>query len=145
LATLELDISLSRLSADKPSAIFRLRGTFIPNTTDARVFTSGTAVPNLNPNDVALMLGLSVEPLDQIQQQLLALVPVSTMPDTLAMVTKEDPAVLVEKIAKHLVNYVSGFSDQGFTPAAMNVVANWYQLIVGKVKTAGVEFLYKED
>ena len=57
----------------------------------------------------------------------------------------KDPIVLVEKIAKHLVNYVSGFSEQGFNPAAMNIIANWYQLFVGKVKATGLDFLNKDD
>jgi hypothetical protein len=132
-----------RLSNDKPSAIFRLRGTFIPNAATAthNAFTSGLA-PSDPTNDVALMLGLSIEPLAQIQPQLLALTPAQPRP---VQDPTKDPIVLVEKIAKHLVNYVSGFSEQGFNPAAMNIIANWYQLFVGKVKATGLDFLNKDD
>ena len=52
---------------------------------------------------------------------------------------------LVEKILKHLINYVSGFADQGITPAAMTVIANWYQLFMRKVQSGGLAFLDREE
>jgi Protein of unknown function (DUF775) len=134
-----------RLSNEKPSAIFRLRGTFIPNATTAahNAFTSSISAPTPT-SDATVVLGLSIEPLSQIQPQLLALTPVAPTGRS-ASDQANDAVVLVEKIAKHLINYVSGFSDQGFTPAAMNIVANWYQLFIGKVKTTGLDFLNKLD
>jgi len=63
------------------------------------------------------------------------------MPGNLAV----NPTVLVEKIVKHLINYISGFAEKGFTPESMTVIANWYQLFIGKVQTRGLGFLDKED
>jgi p-aminobenzoyl-glutamate transporter AbgT len=86
------------------------------------------------------VLGLSIEPLAQIIPQFSQIVPGTTK-----ATAPVDPAVLVEKILKHFVNYVSGFAADGFTPAAMNIVSNWYQLVSRKVRLGGLEFLDRED
>jgi len=142
---------LGMLSNEKPSAIFRLRGTYNQTSTStSHTAFSGatTGAPNAS-NDVAAVLGLSIEPLPQILAQL------STLP---AQVAKpgglmQDPTLLAERIVKHLFNYVAGFAGGGgrggnVTPelsVPMNVIVKWYESFMSKVKAGGIGFLERED
>ena len=131
-----------RLSNEKPSAIFRLKGTG---------FTSGTSTINafstfsqqgVQQNDVTATLGLSIEPLTEIQSQMQTLPSALTKPGVDLM---RDPTVLAERIVKHLFNYVSGFTGgSGMSPdvaVPMSVIAKWYESFMGKIRAGGVGFL----
>ncbi|KAF8062441.1 inositol metabolism protein Opi10 [Lyophyllum atratum] len=141
-----------RISNEKPSAIFRLRGTFNQpsSSTSHTAFssTSPTQPTTTTTNDVTAVLGLSIEPLPQIQAQL------ATLPTTMARAGGEgngvgkDPTLLAERIVKHLFNYVAGFVGGGVSPelaVPMNVIVKWYESFMGKVRAGGVGFLERED
>ena len=151
-----------RLSNDKPSAIFRLRGTFSAQSTDTHaVFTEATTV---DPSTLTAILGLSIEPLPQILQELAALPP-STSTSTPALaggpsaatvtLARANPAadatLLAERVVKHLFNYLSSFvggNPQGMSPDVMiplGMVARWYESFVGKVRNSGIGFLERQD
>jgi hypothetical protein len=142
-----------RLSNEKPSAIFRLRGTFTPsnpNTTITAAFSTTTNGQNIfqqqQSQDVTAVLGLSIEPLSQIAAQ------VQSLPSSLVkpgVDLTRDPTVLAERIVKHLFNYISGFTGGGgMSPQAMipmGVIAKWYENFLNKVKAGGMGFLERDD
>ncbi|GLB40005.1 putative DUF775-domain-containing protein [Lyophyllum shimeji] len=158
---------LGMLSNEKPSAIFRLRGTYNPTSTFAPTPTLGSPAPpppGAPPNDVAAVLGLAIEPLPQILAQL------STLPSQVAKPSSagagavgagaaQDPTKLAERIVKHLFNYVSGFAGAGGagaggggrggvspeTAVPMNVIVKWYESFMAKVKAGGTGFLEREE
>ncbi|EGN92165.1 hypothetical protein SERLA73DRAFT_191499 [Serpula lacrymans var. lacrymans S7.3] len=142
---------LGMLSNEKPSAIFRLRGTFSSSSTAAshNAFTSSTMnmAPNAS-NDVTAILGLSIEPLTQIQPQISSLSSsvTNTIPDL-----SRNPSLLAERIVKHLFNFISGFVPGGgiaTTPDSvvpMAVIVRWYESFTTKVKAGGVGFLERGD
>jgi len=146
---------LGMLSNEKPSAIFRLRGTFTPsnpNTTITAAFSTTSMGQNVfqqqQSQDVTAILGLSIEPLSQIAVQ------VQSLPSSLikpGVDLTRDPTVLAERIVKHLFNYISGFTGGGggmMSPQAMipmGVIAKWYEIFLNKVKAGGVGFLERDD
>ena len=143
-----------RLSNEKPSAIFRLRGTFTPSNPNTNITTAFSTTPNgqntfqqQQSQDVTAVLGLSIEPLSQIAVQVLSLP--SSLVKAGADLTR-DPTVLAERIVKHLFNYISGFTGGGgmMSPQAMipmGVIAKWYENFLNKVKAGGVGFLERDD
>ena len=146
-----------RLSNDKPSAIFRLRGTFSAQSTDTHAVFTGAAT--VDPSTLTAILGLSIEPLPQILQQLAALptsnpTPTPGGPSAVA-VARANPAadatLLAERVVKHLFNYLSSFvggNPQGMSPDVMiplGMVARWYESFVGKVRNSGIGFLERQD
>ncbi|EAU84093.2 inositol metabolism protein Opi10 [Coprinopsis cinerea okayama7 len=143
------------LSNDKPSAIFRLRGTFssasTPNSSAQNVFSQQSAVPQ--GSDVTAILGLAIEPLAQIQTQIASL-PASQVNAALTSnaltkpPTVTDAVILAEKVVKHLLNYLSGFT--GGSPGAdvaipMSIIVKWYESFMNKLKTGGVGFLERQE
>ncbi|KAF9525256.1 hypothetical protein CPB83DRAFT_818788 [Crepidotus variabilis] len=136
---------LGMLSNEKPSAIFRLRSTFSSSTTSATQdrFSSFLAAPN----DVIAILGLSIEPLAQLQVQLASLQSAGVLVESRPDLTR-DPAALAERIVKHLFNYISGFTGGGVTPEVavpMSLIAKWYESFLGKVRAGGVGFLERAE
>ena len=138
---------LLRLSNEKPSAIFRLRGSFTPHSSSTHTAFSSAplSAPNVS-DDVTAILGLSIEPLVQIQNQM------STLPSTVAKSRQDpmrDPTVLAERIVKHLFNYVSGFAGGGgVTPESvvpMSIIARWYDIFLSKVRAGGIGFLERGE
>ncbi|THU95935.1 DUF775-domain-containing protein [Dendrothele bispora CBS 962.96] len=136
---------LGMLSNEKPSAIFRLRGTFTPSTTYG-AFNAGQPTEASLPTDVTAILGLSVEPLDQIHAQM------GSLPSFIAKPNQDpskDPTVLAERIVKNLFNYLSSFTGGGpLTPdvaVPMGLIAKWYEGFMSKVKNSGVAFLEREQ
>lgn len=134
-----------RLSNEKPSAIFRLRGTYTPTTANG-AFDSGMSM-SPDSTDVVSVLGLSIEPLSDIELQLATLPAalVKPRPDL-----SQDPTLMAEKIVKNLFNYVSGFaggngsvSPQFSIP--MGLIAKWYEIFMSKVRNGGIGFLERED
>lgn len=93
--------------------------------------------------DVTAILGLSIEPLTAIQSQL------QSLPPSPGSDLTKDPTKLAERVVKHLLNYLSGFT--GGSPLGpdalipMNIVAKWYENFIGKVKAGGVGFLERGD
>lgn len=107
-----------------------------------------SSTPLANSGDDNAVLGLSIEPLQEIQSQL-ASIPSATVKSVVADPTR-DPTILAERIAKHLFNYISGFvgGGGGVTPelaVPMSVVAKWYETFMGKVRAGGTGFLERGD
>jgi protein Hikeshi len=96
---------------------------------------------------VTAVLGISIEPLLQIQQQ------VSALPSTVAKSTPalSDVTILAEKIVKHLFNFVSGFvsgSGTSLSPESMvpmSLIARWYESFLAKARAGGVGFLDRQE
>ncbi|EDR10546.1 uncharacterized protein LACBIDRAFT_293582 [Laccaria bicolor S238N-H82] len=133
---------LGMLSNEKPSAIFRLKGTgFTSGTSTINAFSAFSQQGALQ-TDVTATLGLSIEPLSEIQLQMQTLPSALTKPGVDMM---RDPTVLAERIVKHLFNYVSGFTGgAGMSPdvaVPMSVIAKWYESFMGKIRAGGVGFL----
>jgi protein Hikeshi len=140
--------SSKRLSNDKPSAIFRLRGTYTPSTTSstAQVAFSG---PSANDNsDVTAILGIAIEPLDQIAIALSSNPSISIAPAPPAVAI--DPTIIAERIVKNLFNYISSFVDskmvaQPSTMVPMGLVHNWYENLLTKIRAGGARFLERDE
>jgi protein Hikeshi len=144
VADIIADELFGRLSNDKPSAIFRLRGTFIPNSAASTAF-SPTAVMGNATNDVTAVLGISIELLSEIEQQTARFA--SSLTKSPLDPTK-DPIALAEKIVKHLFNYVSGFVGGTMTPEVVvpiTIIAQWYEKFLGKLKAGGIGFLERGE
>jgi protein Hikeshi len=96
---------------------------------------------------VTAVLGISIEPLPQILEQVGSLSPTMSRPAPAPL----DGVILAEKIVKHLFNYVSGFvsgagtslSPESIVP--MNVIARWYESFLSKVRAGGIGFLDRQD
>lgn len=137
-----------RLSNEKPSAIFRLRGNFSSQSSDTHAVFSGASTPiaDVSPQGVTAMLGLSIEPLDQILQQVAGLPSAQLAPrrDLAADATK-----MAERIVKHLFNYISGFAGgSALTPDVaipMGTIVRWYETFVSKIRNSGVGFLENQE
>jgi hypothetical protein len=113
--------------------------------------------------DVTAILGFSIEPLAQIQAQMVSMPPTNLSANANANTTGISGAVsmpgpdatfLAERIVKNLFNYVSGFVPGGgnrggmVTPdsvVSMGVIAKWYEKFLSKVRAGGVGFLEREE
>jgi hypothetical protein len=139
---------LGMLSNEKPSAIFRLRGTYSGETSSAaqnKFSTFSSAQPGAQ-QDVTAILGLSIEPLMQIQSQL------QSLPSAVASPGSDltrDPTKLAERIVKHLFNYISGFTSGGpLSPdlaIPISLIAKWYETFLSKVRAGGIGFLERGE
>lgn len=134
------------LSNEKPSAIFRLRGTYSSSSVSGAL-TSAAEAMQTDTEDTAAMLGLSIEPLSHLQPQLM-----TSPPTTRSSINPVAEATsMAEKIVKNLFNYISGFVGSGTpgvnaqTTVPMNLIAQWYQNFNRKVANGGVGFLDRED
>jgi len=150
---------LGMLSNEKPSAIFRLRGTFTPNSTPSQNAFSSAVQAHPTATDVTAILGFSIEPLSHIQVQMASMPPANAGVNATAnavtitgAVSKQGPdaTLLAEKIVKNLFNYLSGFVPGGGAVSAdsvvpMSVIARWYEKFLSKVKVGGVGFLERDE
>ena len=138
--------STCRLSNEKPSAIFRLRGNFASQTTSSQAAFFNPAQPTTGEG-VTAVLGISIEPLPQIFEQVNALP--SAMPKP--ALGPSDGAALAEKIVKHLFNYISGFvsgSGTSLSPdnmVPMYLIVRWYESFLSKIRAGGVGFLDRQE
>ncbi|KAI0061140.1 DUF775-domain-containing protein [Artomyces pyxidatus] len=142
---------LGMLSNEKPSAIFRLRGHFSSQSTStqARFHNPGIQSPSNLNGEVTAILGLSIEPLEQIMAQVGALPSAVAKPAPPPM----DPTLLAEKIVKHMFNYISGFvtgsgSGAAITPESMvpmALIARWYDSFLSKARASGIGFLDQQE
>jgi len=140
---------LGMLSNDKPSAIFRLRGTFTTHTPNHTAFQGISSIPIDASADVSATLGIAVEPLSSIQEQL------ANMPNALAKsLTRDplaDPTLLAEKIVRHLFNYLSSFAGEGGggmnagSYVQLSVVSRWYESFQSKIRAGGLGFLDRTE
>jgi len=138
---------LGMLSNDKPSAIFRLRGTFSSGVgaeaqgARAQGLFAGAGQGMDTSEDVTAILGLAIEPLEAIQAQLPQASAGTATPSTMALVkppSLSDAVVLAEKTVKHLINYLSGFvSGGGDVLVPMSAITRWYEIFVGKIRSSG--------
>jgi len=132
---------LGMLSNEKPSAIFRVRGTFgVSDYAQSRRFTqnfqqSQALIPGSTAAEsVTALLGIAIEPLDAVMSQ------ISTLPSSAKSVA--DPVVLAERIARHLLNFTSSF---GMTSIPQRAIEQWYESFCGKVRAMGTSFLERTD
>ena len=138
--------ALHRLSNDKPSAIFRLKGTFAPQSTNAHaVFTDAFSGGSVDAG-VTAQVGIAIEPLDRIAEQLAGQQGALANPaDTRAA------TLMAERVVRNLFNYLSSFVDGN--PAAispdvmvpMGMIAKWYENFVVKIRNQGVGFLERQE
>ncbi|EJD52018.1 DUF775-domain-containing protein [Auricularia subglabra TFB-10046 SS5] len=130
---------LGMLSNDKPSAIFRLRGTFTASSSAANAL-SNAMISSSEGQDTSCMLGISIEPLSAI----LAQVPPTS---SAAPAPQQDPAQLAEKVVKHLFNFLSSFAPNPSAPLApdtaipIGLVSKWYESFLQKLRANGTAFL----
>ncbi|KAI0080465.1 DUF775-domain-containing protein [Panus rudis PR-1116 ss-1] len=140
---------LGMLSNEKPSAIFRLRGTYSDQSTRAHMFSGASTPIGETPPEgsVTAILGIAVEPLPAIMEEM------ATLPSAVAtksnMPGAMDPTVLAERIVKHLFNYLSSFVNGGVvtpeTPIPMAAIVKWYETFVSKVRAGGTGFLENQE
>ncbi|KAI0267396.1 DUF775-domain-containing protein [Gloeopeniophorella convolvens] len=137
---------LGMLSNEKPSAIFRLRGSFMSQSSLSQAAFSNPA-PSANDTGVMAVLGISIEPLLQIMEQVGSLQSSVSKPAP----ALPEPTLLAEKIVKNLFNYVSGFvsgSGASFGPDSvvpMNLIARWYDNFMSKTRAVGIQFLDRQE
>ena len=96
---------------------------------------------------VTAVLGISIEPLPQILEQ------VGAPPSAASKLAPAPPdgVALAEKIVKHMLNYISGFvsgsgtslSQESMVP--MSLIARWYESFLSKVRAGGVGFLDRQE
>ncbi|EPS93222.1 hypothetical protein FOMPIDRAFT_1170730 [Fomitopsis schrenkii] len=132
---------LGMLSNDKPSAIFRLRGTFSAQTSRPALFNPDAAPAA----ETTAILGIAIEPLPTIDAELASLPSAVARPNT----ALPDATLLAERIVKHLFNYISGFMGGGpVTPDSvvpMAMIAKWYEIFISKVRNTGIGFLDNQE
>ncbi|KAK2460871.1 hypothetical protein APHAL10511_007341 [Amanita phalloides] len=135
------------LSNEKPSAIFRLRGTFsasVASTPTASQFSS-VGPQHIPSQDATAILGLAIEPLVQIQQAIPTTIVKAAAPDPM-----KDSAILAERVVKHLFNYLNSFIGDSRVAGVdiavpMSVLAKWYENFLTKLKTTGTGFLERDE
>ncbi|BGP55669.1 hypothetical protein JCM8202_003841 [Rhodotorula sphaerocarpa] len=149
------------LTNAKPSAIFRLRGTFIPSSsTFTSTATFGAPVPSAAASTTAT-LGILCEPLASVEAQLSTLgqsaAAVAANPATsTALVPARsaasgpDPVQLAQLVGKNLFNAVAGFAQPlpGGQPGQwipFDTIERWYREFERKLRTTGVGFLLHSD
>jgi hypothetical protein len=143
---LRSSITVSRLSNEKPSAIFRLRGTFSSSSSSANAyeaFSQSSTVTDGTP--VTATLGLSIEPLGAIATQISGL---PTSGPANGPIRPADALALAERIVKHMMSYMNGFAPSGARGDAAIPLAlfqKWYESFLSKIKVAGVGFLERSE
>jgi len=136
-----------RLSNDKPSAIFRLRGNFVHQSSSSQAAFSNPEQLITGTGGVTAILGISIEPLPQILEQVSAPLPAASKPAP----ASSDGVILAEKIVKHMLNYISGFvsgsgtslSQESMVP--MSLIARWYESFLSKIRAGGIGFLDRQE
>ncbi|CAG8716106.1 6391_t:CDS:2, partial [Cetraspora pellucida] len=148
---------LGMLSNDKPSAIFRLRGSAIPGTTNA--FTSSNAfsfgstklITNYNTDEMSMdvndlssatisvtaTLGISIEPVAMVESQIATLPQTSNQPQTSSSfggisITPELISQITQNTLRNLYNYVTSFATSS-TPFGSQIIGTGNTFISAKV------------
>ncbi|GAA5983510.1 hypothetical protein JCM10908_000313 [Rhodotorula pacifica] len=152
------------LTNERPSAFFRLRGTFIPSGTSFSSTSFGPAAATAAPTSSSTAtLGILCEPLESVNAQLAALgtsaTAIAANPATsTALVPARggaggggpDPVKLAQLVGKNLFNAVAGFAQplpggQAGQWLPFEAIERWYREFERKLKTTGVGFLLNTD
>jgi protein Hikeshi len=134
-----------RLSNEKPSAIFRLRGTFSSSSSSNAEQAFSQSSASTDGSSVTAILGLAIEPLGVITSQ------ISGMPSAgtaAGPIRPADAVALAERIVKHMMNYMSGFAPPGAlgdTAIPFALFQKWYESFLGKIRAGGVGFLERNE
>jgi hypothetical protein len=137
-------IEFHSLTNAKPSAIFRLRGTFIPSAASSTAF--GNTPTAAGGASSTATLGILCEPLESVEAQLAALgqsaAAVAANPATsTALVTTggssnsaPDPVRLAQLVGKNLFNAVAGFAQplpggQAGQWLPFEAIERWYRYV----------------
>ncbi|RIB10183.1 hypothetical protein C2G38_2132724 [Gigaspora rosea] len=126
---------LGMLSNEKPSAIFRLRGSVIPGTnTSSNAFSFAT-------------VGISIEPIAMVDSQIATLPQTSNQPQTSSSggITPELISQITQNTLRNLYNYATSFATSstpfgsqiigsGNTFISAKVFQDWYETFTRKVK-----------
>ncbi|BGP16486.1 hypothetical protein JCM10213_001177 [Rhodosporidiobolus nylandii] len=155
--TIHLDVPgkgwqlIGGLTNEKPSAIFRLRGTYIPSSAAfSSTFSSASSGSTAT-------LGILCEPLASVEAQLSALGQsaagsAANPANATALVPARggpDPVGLAQMVGKNLFNALAGFAqplpDGSGTWIEFGLVQKWYQNFENKLKTRGISFLLQQD
>ncbi|KAG9076924.1 hypothetical protein FS749_011232 [Ceratobasidium sp. UAMH 11750] len=143
---------LGMLSNEKPSAVFRLRGTYAAAHHQSHsTISSATAAMNTASDNVTAVLGIAVEPIPAVEAQI-----ASSADNRIVKAgaaggsTLSDPAALAERVVKHLFTYLSSFvSDPGSlspeTVVPLNIIRRWYDSFLTKIRSGGVGFLENQE
>jgi hypothetical protein len=145
------------LSNEKPSAVFRLRGSYTPAQLQSHSTLSSAAAigdPTLAAaSDVTAILGIAIEPIQAVEAQINAIPPAQSTDNRLVKAGAQglaDPSVLAELIVKHMFTYLSSFvSDPGTlspeTVVPLNIIKRWYDNFLTKIRSGGASFLENQD
>ncbi|CAE6422894.1 unnamed protein product [Rhizoctonia solani] len=148
---------LGMLSNEKPSAVFRLRGSYTPAELQSHsTLSSAAAIGGPAANDVTAVLGIAVEPIQAVEAQTNANATALAVQSTENRLVKSgpqgltDPSVLAERIVKHMFTYLSSFvSDPGSlssdTVVPLNIIRRWYDNFLTKIRSGGVSFLENQE
>ncbi|GAA5893460.1 hypothetical protein JCM8208_000807 [Rhodotorula glutinis] len=140
------------LTNAKPSAIFRLRGTFVASS------AASTSSFGSSGSSSTATLGISCEPLGAVEAQLAALGqtgagaaanPALATALVPAKPAGPDPVQLAALVGKNLFNAVGSFAQplpngQG-SWIEFGLVEKWYREFERKLRTTGVGFLLRSD
>lgn len=134
---------LGMLSNDRPSAIYKVRGTFT-----SQFSANQAAFSAANPMAEEALLGIAIEPLPTVLQQCAPLLNSTSGPS--GPVTKPpDATILAEGIVKHLFNFLSSFSSDTrvgpHTMVPLGTITKWYESIISKIRAGGTGFLERGE
>ncbi|KZT52593.1 DUF775-domain-containing protein [Calocera cornea HHB12733] len=149
---------LGMLSNQKPSAIFRVRGILPGQSSQSNGDMgmddeTGAAAANSSSVGDTAQIGLSMEPIDQVQQQVAS---ITSSSKSLVLVrpsapapTTSDPVYLTGLILKNLFIYLTSFThDNTLNPnntVQIGMIQKWYDTLMHKLKVGGTAFLERED
>ncbi|TIB06419.1 hypothetical protein E3P96_00471 [Wallemia ichthyophaga] len=118
---------LGKVSNEKPSAIFRLRGSAIPSK------LSSNTLNTVNNNNTQAIIGISVEPINQVDSQTMALTPANTV----ASKSNESQEV-AKRMLENLFDFLSGFAHVGpETLIPLSTLQQWYNKVLTKLQNGG--------
>ncbi|CAB4394717.1 DUF775-domain-containing protein [Rhizophagus irregularis] len=134
---------LGMVSNEKPSAIFRLRGSTIPsisgsNAFSTRLLTSNSVQFGANISTITATLGISIEPINVVEQQ------ISSLPQHTNASIPDQTAQISANILKNLYNYVTSFATSiipfdsqkigiGNSYISTKIFQDWYDGFMRKV------------
>jgi len=143
-----------RLSNQKPSAIFRVRGIAL----DVDVENDSSMMEDSGDDSAAI--GIAIEPFAQVEAQVAALSSHPSASTSNIVVSGansagphapsarlSDPVWLSERILSNLFNYLSSFTDVGPDASKVDlaVIQKWYESFTSKLKAGGPSFLERSD
>ncbi|CAG8485210.1 2955_t:CDS:2 [Ambispora gerdemannii] len=143
---------LGMLSNEKPSAIFRLRGTIIPvsGSSSTKFLTGNTSMETNDMSDttqpapqVTATLGISIEAIALVESQM------ANLPTTNSVLTPDNLSQVATNMLRNLYNYVTSFATSS-SPLGMQIIGqnidmyqsyiplkafqDWYDGFMRKVK-----------